>query len=388
MQDGQRTTMLIRDLSKWPRYEAAAMGLRNYWYPVTWSHSVGARPRAVRLLGEPIMLLREQGKVYAFYNQCPHRGIPLSVGRQDFPGTWSCRYHGWTFDLESGVLKAALTDGPDSPICGKVRAKTYPVEERAGLVWVYMGEAERGDAGPLEPPPVVEDVPEAFLQDDAVIVGRISIRKGNWRYAAENGFDDAHARYLHRYGSPWTFFKKFPAWGTPTMTPIANGQGILRGKVHGDSGFEGDYPGLGRWPKVYPWQKTGVGGGGLWLRLPGFLCSQYDTHAHYEWYVPLDRHRHRYLQFLVTRARGWKALEYRLRYWTYRRWLFHVHFNSQDGSMVELMPESGPERLFRPDASITAWRRLFANARGAPPPTPDEVEVDAAPETTTPVPVL
>jgi phenylpropionate dioxygenase-like ring-hydroxylating dioxygenase large terminal subunit len=125
-----------RDLSIWPRYAAAATGLRNYWYPVMWSRDLGRKPVALRLCGEPITLLRENGKAYGLFDQCPHRGIPLSVGRQEFPGTWTCRYHGWTFELETGVLKAALTDGPDSPICGKVRVRTYPVEERAGLIWV------------------------------------------------------------------------------------------------------------------------------------------------------------------------------------------------------------------------------------------------------------
>ena len=33
------------------------------------------------------------------------------------------------------------------------------------------------------------------------MVGRITARPGNWRYAAENGFDEAHAKYLHRYES-------------------------------------------------------------------------------------------------------------------------------------------------------------------------------------------
>src|SRR5690349_18538981 len=138
-------------LQLWPRYAAAELGLRNYWYPVAWSRDVGRKPFALTLCGEPIMLLRERGKLHSLADQCPHRGIPLSVGRQEWAGTWSCRYHGWTFDLDSGVLRAALTDGPDSPICGKVRVKTYPVEERAGLVWVYVGE--------LAPPPVEADIP-------------------------------------------------------------------------------------------------------------------------------------------------------------------------------------------------------------------------------------
>jgi phenylpropionate dioxygenase-like ring-hydroxylating dioxygenase large terminal subunit len=366
----QQTAMRQRDLHVWPRYEAAALGLRNYWYPVTWSWQVRRRPRAFRLLGEPVMLLRERGQVYAFYDQCPHRGIPLSVGRQEWPGTWSCRYHGWTFDLGTGVLKAALTDGPDSPICGKVRAKTYPVAERAGLVWVWMGEG-------APTVPVEADIPEAFLHEDAVIVGRITTRKGNWRYGAENGFDDAHAKYLHRYGSLWTTFKRLPGWSTCRV--VSDGTWITR--QNDTVGFETDYPGLGRWPRLHRWNYI-RGRGNLSIRLPGCLRSQYDTHAHYEWYVPTDHGHHRYLQFLVTRAHGRQEAAYRLRYWLYRRWLFHGQFNSQDASMVELMPEMGPERLFRPDVSITAWRRLCEHARGAAPPEAslDEQLVAAAAE--------
>ena len=45
-----------------------------------------------------------------------------------------------------------------------------------------------------------------------------------------------------------------------------------------------------------------------------------------------------------------------------------MQFNNQDARMVELMPETAPERLFRPDASITAWRRLCEHARGEEPP--------------------
>ena len=366
------TTLRQRDLHVWPRYEAAAQGLPNYWYPLTWSRAVGRKPVTLQLLGQPLMLLREQGRVYAFHDQCPHRGTPLSVGRQDFPGTWSCRYHGWCFDLASGVLKAALTDGPDSPICGKVRAQTYPVEERAGLVWVYVGN---------EPaPPVEADIPEAFLHEDAVIVGRITERPGNWRYAAENGFDEAHGKYLHRYGSLWTMFRHIPAWSKRVGGPRMDDEGVWLSRPPNDIGLEAEYPGLGVWPPAHWWKSRKRGSRNtIAIRLPGCLVSQYAGHAHYEWYVPVDRDHHRYPQFLVTRARGWSALEYRLRYWLYRRWLFHGQFNDQDGWMVRLMPETGPERLFRPDASITAWRRLFDNARGATPLPIDEAggEADA-----------
>jgi phenylpropionate dioxygenase-like ring-hydroxylating dioxygenase large terminal subunit len=260
--------------------------------------------------------------------------------------------------LATGELKAALTDGPDSPVCGKVRVRTYPVEERAGLVWVYMGEGK--------PPPVEEDIPEAFLHSDSVVVGRITERPGNWRYAAENGFDEAHAKYLHRYGSLWTLFRQIPAWSRRKSGPVLDENRVWLSRIPDEVGMQADYPGLGRWPKHRWWKKRGPGGK-LSIRLPGLLRSQYKMHAHYEWYIPVDQYKHRYLQTLVTRGAISTALDFRIRYWLYRRWLFHVGFNSQDGWMVRLMPETAPERLFRPDSSITAWRRLCDRARGQDP---------------------
>src|SRR5436190_4279563 len=106
-----------RRTSIWPRYDAAVLGFRNYWYPVMWSAELRDRPLSLTLLGERILFLRDQGKAYALQDRCPHRSVPLRLGSQEFPGTWSCGYHGWTYDLASGTLVAVITDGPDSPIC-------------------------------------------------------------------------------------------------------------------------------------------------------------------------------------------------------------------------------------------------------------------------------
>ena len=125
MEAAQRVVTPLQRRRTWPRYDAAGLGFRNYWYPVAFSREFGKKARSVQMLGEQIMFYREGKRVYAFRDQCPHRGIPLSVGRQEFPGTWTCRYHGWTFELGTGELKAALTDGPDSPVCGKVSVRSY-----------------------------------------------------------------------------------------------------------------------------------------------------------------------------------------------------------------------------------------------------------------------
>jgi phenylpropionate dioxygenase-like ring-hydroxylating dioxygenase large terminal subunit len=354
-----------RDLSIWPRYAAAATGLRNYWYPVMWSRDLGRKPVAIKLCDEPIMLIRENGKARALLDQCPHRGIPLSVGKQVFPCTWSCRYHGWTFNLETGVLEAALTDGPDSPIRGKVRVKTYPVEERAGLVWVYVGDAARGDTGAFSPPPVEDDIPAEFLQPNVLVVGRITIQRGNWRHACENGFDEGHAQFLHRDGALYTAFSRMPAYRLTNVVPDADG---YIGRATQETQFEANYPGLGVWPPQRWWQAKGKGHR-VSIRLPGLIRvkAAHQGHARFVWWTPVDKDHYRMLQFYVKPARGLAALRFWLGYWLYRRPVHHVQFNNQDAWMVELTPDTAPERLYRPDASITAWRKLCAHARGEPP---------------------
>lgn len=346
------TTKTYRGASAWPRYEAARSGLRHYWYPVLFSRDLGRKPVAIRVLDEPLMLVRDGGRAYALYDVCPHRGIPLSLGKQEFPGTWTCRYHGWTFELPTGELGAALSDGPDSGICGKVRVRTYPVEERAGLVWIYPGR----DA----PPPVEADIPDEFLRDDVAIEGKITVRRGNWRYAAENGWDASHALYLHR-DAYFTFFRKKPAWGISRIVVDADGW-LTRSRT--EAHLQAVYPRYGLWPKVRPWEVLSAPAR-VSIRLPGMLRVRYPFWTHYEWYVPVDDSHHRYLQTVVKRVRHpLERVWFRLQYWLYIRPLFHGHFNGQDARMVELMPESFPERFFRPDLSIARWRRLFDHARG------------------------
>ena len=115
--------------SAWPRYEDAALGFRNYWYPAMASWRLGSKPVSLPILGERLLLIRHEGRCYALEDRCAHRGVPLSVGRCEFPGTAtiSCRYHGWTYDLTNGNCVGAVSDGPDSPIVGTVRSRSYPL---------------------------------------------------------------------------------------------------------------------------------------------------------------------------------------------------------------------------------------------------------------------
>ncbi|MFI7081461.1 Rieske 2Fe-2S domain-containing protein [Micromonospora sp. NPDC049903] len=361
-----------QDWSQWPTYDAAALGFRNYWYPVVWEREIGDKPHAVTLLGEKIVLVRKGDVVHALHDRCPHRGVPLSLGRREFPGTVSCPYHGWTFDVTNGKLAAVLTDGPESPICGRVSVKTYPTAQRLGLVWVFVGDDQ--------PHPIEQDIPAELLDNDHVLGGKYDIREGNWRFAAENGFDEGHAKYLHNTAL-WRLFKVMPAWNKTRVEE--HGPWLIRvqDEVHWDAHF----PGLGtftnkRWWKRMPLPDAPGKGknvnpviaglnlpGFVSIRLPGLLRVAYPDFIHYEWYVPVDADRVRYVQIMVRFEDGPKGLLFKAKYLAAIRWLFHGQFTAQDAWMVDVM-DAPPEKLYRPDLSITGWRRMIEKAAPTPQP--------------------
>ncbi|MEX2375203.1 MAG: Rieske 2Fe-2S domain-containing protein [Dehalococcoidia bacterium] len=357
-----------QDWSTWPVYESAELGLRNFWYPVLWARQVRDRPVPILLGGERIVLQRDGGHVYALNDRCPHRGVPLSLGTQEFPGTITCPYHGWTYDLSDGRLCAAITDGPDSPIVDKVTVRTYPTAERLGLIWVFLG-----DPG-VSVPDVETDIPDELADRPLIIGGRIEPdRQGNWRYAAENGFDEGHAKFLHRY-SLWAGFRQLPVWNETRIERSPDNRWIVRRqeRVH----WEADFPGLGRWTQARWWKRSQTAAkptddprvdpkiaalelpAKASLRLPGLLRIAYPKYIHYEWAIPETAETHRYIQLLVGFAeepleRAW----FGARYLGYIRWAFHGQFTGQDSWMVDVM-DIPPERLYRPDVSVLEWRKL------------------------------
>jgi nitrite reductase/ring-hydroxylating ferredoxin subunit len=365
------------DWSAWPVYDASSLGFRNYWYPVQWAEQVGKKPVPIQLLGERIVLVRDKDEIFAVHDRCPHRGVPLSLGRRQYEGTISCPYHGWTYKLDTGVMCAALTDGPDSPINNKVSVGTYPVAQRLGLVWVYVGDED--------PPPVERDIPSELLDNELVMGGRWDIRDGNWRFAAENGFDEGHAKYLHNTAL-WRLFKVMPAWN---KTRVIEKDGWLI-RVQDEVHWEAEFPGLGTWTNRRWWKRMalpdapgkGTGDvnpvigdldlpGFVSIRLPGLLRVAYPQFIHYEWYVPVNEDQVRYVQIMVRFEKGAKAAAFKAKYLGAIRWLFHGQFTAQDAWMVDVM-NAPPEKLYRPDLSLTAWRRHIEKAQ-------PEVQVDRTP---------
>ena len=301
------------DWQTWPHYEAAVLGFRDYWYPVEWSRKVRGRPLLATLLGERLSLIRDAGRV-----RVVRVGVPDPAEPAD--------------SLEYAV---------------------YPAEERLGIVWVYVGDGD--------PPPLAVDIPSELLADDAVVAGRISRRHGNWRFGAENGFDEGHAKFLHRR-SLWTLRRQMPTWVRHHIEPTGEGW-ITRvpDEVHNTT----EFPGLGVWPPHRFWRQTGRGTATVSIRLPCFLRVAYAPWQHYEWWVPLDETHHVYLQLVSKRAGRLERTRFWLYYKLWVRWVFHGMFNDEDALMVDVM-DAPPERLYRPDVALTEWRKLCeSQTRGA-----------------------
>ncbi len=348
---GEHKPVKARPTTRGPRYEAATAGFRNYWYPVAPSSRLGEKPMPVKMLGEELMFMRHDGTAYAIHDLCAHRGVPLSKGRVYFPGHITCVYHGFTFDLKTGQCSGILTDGPNSPLVARTRVRSYPVAERAGFIWVYMGDRPA--------PPVEDDIPDEMLVEDVAVECRIAEWKCNWRAAVENGTDHAHALTLHRR-DPWWIHKKMPAWRDCETAFTPDGKWLTRKSL--ETKMSDDYPGLGRWPtgEWYRFSNIKVLSR---VRLPGIVAQSFEDFHHLRWAVPVDEHTTRNYQFAVTRGNALKRGWFHLRYWLWIRWMFHVLFNGTDQWLLERLDYSAPEAMFRPDRVIIDWRKWCESAR-------------------------
>lgn len=113
------------------------------WYVAALSRQVnGKRPFAATILEEPIVLFRGiDGVPVALVDRCLHRNAALSKGAV-FNGQIGCPYHGWTYDAR-GDLVNIPSEGPETfPRPGR-SVERFPVLEQDGLIWVYMGTAQR-----------------------------------------------------------------------------------------------------------------------------------------------------------------------------------------------------------------------------------------------------
>ena len=164
--------------------------MRRYWQPAALVEELrGERPvRPVRLLGENLVLFRdEQGRYGLLDRHCAHRGADLAFGRRE-DGGLRCAFHGWLFDVTGQCLETpAEPEGTD--FCKRIRQGAYPVVEKSGILWAYMGPGE---------PPAFPSL-DCFVAPAAYTFAFKGLWECNWLQSLEVGIDPAHASYLHRF---------------------------------------------------------------------------------------------------------------------------------------------------------------------------------------------
>jgi nitrite reductase/ring-hydroxylating ferredoxin subunit len=163
--------------------------LRNYWQPVALVAELrGNRPvKAVRLLGEDLVLFKNQDQYGLLERHCPHRGADLAYGRLE-DGGLRCSFHGWLFDT-SGKCLATPAEPEGSRMCEHIRQKAYPVSEKSGILFAYLGAGE---------PPAFPHF-DCFVAPDEYTFAFKGYWDCNWLQALEVGIDPAHASWLHKF---------------------------------------------------------------------------------------------------------------------------------------------------------------------------------------------
>jgi phenylpropionate dioxygenase-like ring-hydroxylating dioxygenase large terminal subunit len=169
---------------------AAGKLMRMYWQPAALVEELetGRPIKAVRLLGENFVLFRdEKGRYGLMDRDCPHRGADLAFGRLESGGL-RCAFHGWLFDVTGQCLETPA-EPASSSLCKNIKQRSYPVAEKGGVLWAYLGEGE---------PPAFPEI-DCFAAPQQYTFAFKGLFECNWLQALEVGIDPAHASFLHRF---------------------------------------------------------------------------------------------------------------------------------------------------------------------------------------------
>ena len=154
---------------------------------------------------QPIVITKNKaGELNCLINACSHRGAMLCRYKKGNKSTFTCPFHGWTFNNSGKLLKVKDPNNAGYP-------EQFNCEGSHDLKKVARFESYKGFLfGSLNPDvlPLVEHLGEATKMIDMitdqspdgleVLKGASSyIYEGNWKLQAENGADGYHVSAVH-----------------------------------------------------------------------------------------------------------------------------------------------------------------------------------------------
>ena len=170
--------------------DACGKLMRMYWQPAALVDELqGPRPvRPVKLLGEDLVLFRDEAGTLR-----PDRASLRASRRR--PRVRAARERrpalrlSWLAVRRLGPMPRDARRAEDLQLCKGIKQRAYPVVERSGILWAYLGEGE---------PPAFPEI-DCFVAPDShtfAFKGHINC---NWLQALEVGIDPSHASFLHRF---------------------------------------------------------------------------------------------------------------------------------------------------------------------------------------------
>ncbi len=176
---------------------------KNFWYVLAESNELNEKPIRVRALGHDFVLFRQSDRRPVLLSDiCIHRMESLAAGTVE-GDTICCLYHGWRYG-EEGACTCIPANPSGTPVPKKARVDSYPVEERYGWVWGFLGDLPPDQRPPLPP------FPEFEARGWRAVRGRFNY-KAHYTRVIENAVDIAHTPFMHR--------NSFGNTGNPVMPP-------------------------------------------------------------------------------------------------------------------------------------------------------------------------
>jgi phenylpropionate dioxygenase-like ring-hydroxylating dioxygenase large terminal subunit len=162
------------------------MWIQNAWYVAAFSRDLEHALQPRTLLGKAVLLFRgREGQPVAMADKCPHRGVPLSLGKL-VDGMVRCTYHGLRIDSDGQCQHIPC----QTLIPAQARVATYPAADRHGFTWVWMGEAAQADTALI---------PDVHWMDDAdwTACGGYHHVAADYQLMNDNLLDLSHESFLH-----------------------------------------------------------------------------------------------------------------------------------------------------------------------------------------------
>lgn len=193
------------------------MFLRNAWYVAAWDREITRALLPTRILGECIVLYRtETGEPVALEDACPHRKVPLSMGRI-IGDEIECGYHGLVINRSGQCTRIPGA----SRIPPSARVRSYPVVSRYGLVWIWMGDVRQVNDQRIFAVEHWDEPGWGKNQGGSMTVDC------NYLYVTDNLLDPSHVAWVHR-----TSFGNEACGNEPVHTSVSAGAVVAARWLH------------------------------------------------------------------------------------------------------------------------------------------------------------